>query len=124
MEETAIKLSDYKIQVTKTADPVVTVHEYDINFLLKQKKDIQASKDAFDALRDAELKEIDGLLAHCDTYGITALVEDIKPLPIEDIKPSPIEEITPLPVEDITPLPVVVAKKSILDRVKKFFKWR
>jgi hypothetical protein len=123
MEITSERLDDYKIRITKTQEPVVTEHEYDINFLIQQKKDIQAQKDAFDAARDAEIKEVDMLLEHCFSHG---LMEK----PIEDIKPAPIEDIKPAPVIDIKPTPIVVKKKKapvykrLINWFKKLFKWQ
>jgi glycyl-tRNA synthetase beta subunit len=70
MEITAAKIDNYKIRITKTEDPVVTEHEYDINFLLEQRKNIQKSKDDFCAARDQELKEIDHLIEHCAVLNI------------------------------------------------------
>ena len=70
MEITAVKIDDFTLQIEKTSEPVKTVLNYNINFLLKQREDIQAQKDAFDAARDAELKEIDELLALCEKNNI------------------------------------------------------
>jgi hypothetical protein len=118
----AVRIDDFKIRITKTEVPVVTEHEYDINFLLQQKKNIQAQKDAFDAARDAELKEVEELLQHCSDQGI---VEK----PVEEIKPSPapVEEIQPVPIDNIKPAPIVVKPKkeiktNIFTKIVNWFK--
>ena len=63
------KIDDFTIEVTKE-----TVHtdvkKYDYNFLLSQKKAIEADKEKYNKLRDAELEEINTLIAECDKIGI------------------------------------------------------
>ena len=90
MEEqtiTAVKVDEFTIQITETKQPVVTVKEYDINFLVSQLKSIQASKDAFNAARDAEIAEINALLQHCEEHNVIAKPEVLteEPINIQDV---------------------------------------
>lgn len=72
------KIDKFTIEVTK--DEVVTkTNTYDVNFLVRQKADIQQSLDEFTAARMAELAEVDELLGHCDKLGIVAKPPEPKP---------------------------------------------
>ena len=77
-----IKVSDSEIKVIKTETKEVE-NTYNYDFLLKQKATIEAQKAKEMALRDAELLEVNNLIAECDKLGITAKVVE----PIEVIEP-------------------------------------
>jgi len=65
------KVDDYTIE--KSEEVVETkVNQYDYDHLLAQKASIQKQKDADNAKRDAELAEVDALLAACNDLGITS----------------------------------------------------
>jgi hypothetical protein len=80
---TTKKIDDYIIEITETKEPVTTVKEYDVNFLQKQLKDIQAQKDAFDADRDREIAEVLVLLKHCEDNSIVAKEDPLIEEPID-----------------------------------------
>jgi hypothetical protein len=82
MDTKAIKIDNNTVSITKTIAATEEVHEYKLDFLLQQLKNIQASKDAFDALRDAEIEEVKRLIVHCEECGIVAEVK-----PVEEILP-------------------------------------
>jgi len=74
-----VKLSEYvmEVTITKPVEFVTTRHER--GFIEKQIINIQAQKDAYDALRDAEIAECQAILAAMDVLGIvTKLVEPLK----------------------------------------------
>ncbi|MBU1621814.1 MAG: hypothetical protein KJ604_20350 [Gammaproteobacteria bacterium] len=76
----AVKIDEYTLEVTKE-EVVTKTSIYDINFLKKQKVDIQKSLDDFTAARLAEIAEVDELLDRCVAVGIIA-----KPVESELIK--------------------------------------
>jgi uncharacterized membrane protein len=98
---TTRKVDDYTIEITETKEPVVTIKEYDINFLLQQRKDIQAQKDAFDAARDRELAEVDSLLKYCEENMLVSKPIKAAPVDITPVDVLPVD-ISPVPVEDPT----------------------
>jgi len=77
MTDVFTKVSDSEIKVIKTETKEVA-NTYNYSFLLQQKKDIQAQKDRDNALRDAELLEVDNLIAECKKLGIVEKVEEEK----------------------------------------------
>lgn len=76
---TTNKIDDNTIEVvqTVTSAPVVTTQTYQLDFLLSQRDSIQNSKDDFDALRDAELLNVNNLIDECKKLGIVISVEPI-----------------------------------------------
>ena len=67
---TAKKKDQYTIEITETKEPVTTIKEYDVNFLQKQLKDIQAQKDAFVALRNTEIDNLKFLIAEAKRLNV------------------------------------------------------
>lgn len=69
------------VEVTETKES-----SYDYDFLLSQKKAIQAQKDRDNAQRDKELSEVDELISQADSLGIASKVEKPKEV-VEDEVP-------------------------------------
>jgi hypothetical protein len=93
MDTTARKVSDTKIEVTKTIKAHDEIHEYELDFLLKQVEAVTKQKADYCAARDAELAELKHLISHCTDLGIKSVeikTEDINPT---DIKIIPIDKI-------------------------------
>lgn len=74
-----IKLSNTEIKVIDVKTENVE-HTYNLNFLLEQKKTIQAQKDRDNAQRDKELAEVDALIAKCKELGIVEKIMEIEPI--------------------------------------------
>lgn len=71
-----IKLSATEIKVIDVKTENVE-HTYNLNFLLEQKKTIQAQKDRDNAQRDKELLEVNTLIAQCYKLGIVEKVVEV-----------------------------------------------
>lgn len=69
------KIDEFTIEVTREVPAKEEVKNYDYNFLLAQKKAIQADLDKFTALRQAELAEVNALIEKCEKLGIKPKVE-------------------------------------------------
>jgi len=67
----AKKIDEFTIEVTKETVQTV-VQKYDINFLLSQKKAIEEDLAKFTEARQAELSEVNALIAECEKLGIKA----------------------------------------------------
>ena len=66
------KVDDNTMSVDRVkAEETVTV-KYDYGYLLRQKAAIQAQKDRDNALRDAELVEVQKLIDEADKLGIVS----------------------------------------------------
>ena len=63
------KIDEHTLEVTRE-ELVTKTDKYDIYFLLKQRVDIQKSLHDFTVAREAELAEVDELLAQCEALGI------------------------------------------------------
>ena len=74
-----IKISDNEMKVIKVETKEIEV-VYNLNFLIKQRKTIQAQKNREMAQRDKELAEVDDLIAKCKELGIVEKVEKIEPI--------------------------------------------
>ena len=70
-----LKVSDTELRVTKE-EVKQSEHTYNLNFLLEQKKTIEAQKASEIAQRDLELKEINELLKQCDLLGIKEVAKE------------------------------------------------
>lgn len=70
----AQKISTNKISITKTFKPVQKQYTYEV--LLSQRAGIIKQKETYDAQRDAEIAEIDAILAECEKLGITELKQN------------------------------------------------
>ena len=80
MTDVFTKVSDSEIRVASTETKAVE-HTYNLNFLLEQKKTIQAQKDREIAQRDLELTEVNKLIAECGKLGIVEkVVAEVKPI--------------------------------------------
>jgi len=90
------KIDDNQIEVVKT-EQVTTKATFTYEYLIWQRDAIQYQKDRENALRDAELLEIDELLKWCEKLSVTAKVEEV---PVEV---TPIEE-TIEPIDIIEPI--------------------
>ena len=67
----ATKIDDYTLSVTSTpVTPAPITQTYDRTFLENQLVAIQAQLDAFTQARQAELDEVNALLALCDEQGV------------------------------------------------------
>jgi hypothetical protein len=86
MNTTAVKIDESTIEVTKTIPVSEEIHEYKIEFLLKQLEDIQRQKDGFCAARDRELEEVKHLLSHCEKCEVYGTVEVVEITPVEETK--------------------------------------
>lgn len=69
------KVDDFTIEVTKEIPAKADVRKYNYNFLLAQKKAIEADLAKFTAARQAELAEVNALIAECEKLGIKAKEE-------------------------------------------------
>ena len=69
-----IKISDNEMKVIKTETRNIEV-VYNLNFLIEQRKTIQAQKEREITQRDKELTEVDDLIAKCKELGIVEKVE-------------------------------------------------
>lgn len=65
----ATQVDEYTIQVTKQTVQTV-VQKYDYAFLLAQKKAIEEDLAKYVAARQAELAEVNALIAECERLGI------------------------------------------------------
>ena len=74
-----IKVSDTEMKVIKDETKIVE-HVYNLNFLIEQKKTIQAQKEREMAQRDKELAEVNILIAKCKELGIVEKVTEIEPI--------------------------------------------
>lgn len=63
----ATKVDDNTISVVKIVNTEI---KYTLEYLIKQKQDIQDQKDRDNKQRDLELAEIDELLVECEKLGI------------------------------------------------------
>ena len=72
----ATKVSDTEIEMDKVTPEVRTTVTYERGFIEKQILNIQAQKDAYDAQRDAEIKECEDILKAMDDLGIVAKVTE------------------------------------------------
>ena len=64
-----IKISDTEIQVTKT-ETKKTTNNFTLDYLLKQKSDIQAQKDRDNGQRDVELAEVQNMIDEAQKQGV------------------------------------------------------
>lgn len=64
------KVTETQIKVIETSAPATKETIYDIDFLIQQRKDIQAQKDRDNVLRDAELKKVRDILDGCVELNI------------------------------------------------------
>ena len=69
-----IKINENEMKVIKTETRNIEV-VYNLNFLIEQRKTIQAQKNREMAQRDKELAEVDDLIAKCKELGIVEKVE-------------------------------------------------
>ena len=69
-----IKINENEMKVIKTETRKIEV-VYNLNFLIEQRKTIQAQKNREMAQRDKELAEVDDLIAKCKELGIVEKVE-------------------------------------------------
>jgi hypothetical protein len=95
MDTTATKIDENTVRIIKTVAAHDEVHEYKLDFLLKQKADIEKQRDDFVAAREAELKEVDHLIWHCEQEGIKVEEKPIEAVPIDNL-PTLEEIIKPL----------------------------
>jgi len=70
------KLDETTIQVSKDIPVQVDVAKYDLNFLLKQKKAIEADIERCVKARQAELDEVNILIAECKKLGTKPKAKD------------------------------------------------
>lgn len=64
------KISDTEIEITKEVPKEVVVHKYDYNFLIAQREAILADLQRYTQARQAELDEVNQLIAKCEELGI------------------------------------------------------
>jgi hypothetical protein len=75
---TVSKIDETTIQVSKEIPVSVDVAKYDLNFLLAQKKAIESDLAKYTNDRNAELAEVNMLIAECEKLGI-------KPKVVEEV---------------------------------------
>jgi hypothetical protein len=75
---TVSKIDETTIQVSKEIPVSVDVSKYDLNFLLAQKKAIEADLAKYTKDRNAELDEVTLLITECEKLGIKQKVEDVE----------------------------------------------
>ena len=86
MADIITKIDDQTISAEVTIPAKVETRRYDYSFLKTQRATIQADKDRYDALRDAELLEVDTLIAEADKLGVGVVkVEVVVEAPAEII---------------------------------------
>ena len=72
------KLDDNTIEVVKVIpERELPPQRYTVEFLNNQKKSIQTQLDNYTAQRQAEIAEVDSLLAECTKLGVVAKEEPI-----------------------------------------------
>jgi len=69
-----IKINENEMKVIKTETRNIEV-VYNLNFLIEQRKTIQAQKEREITQRDKELTEVDNLIVKCKELGIVEKVE-------------------------------------------------
>lgn len=74
------KINEQTIRITTT-----TANDYDVESLVVRRRTIQRQKDEYDAQRDAEIAEVDELLAECEKLGIV----DKEPISAAIVEPAP-----------------------------------
>ena len=75
------KIDDNQIEVTKT-DTVVSKNTFSYEYLISQRVAIQKQADDFAKARQAELDEINFLLAECNKLNVTAKPIEVPPLEV------------------------------------------
>ena len=75
MADIITKIDDQTISAEVTIPAKVETRRYNYAFLKQQRATIQADKDRYDALRDAELLEVDTLIAEADKLGVGVKAE-------------------------------------------------
>ena len=80
------KVSNDQIEVIKVIpERELPPQRFSVEFLNIQKKSIQTQLDAYTAQRQAEIEEIDSLLAECTKLGVVAKEEKPVEEPINEI---------------------------------------
>ena len=69
-----IKINENEMKVIKVETKEIEV-VYNLNFLIEQRKTIQAQKEREITQRDKELTEVDNLIVKCKELGIVEKVE-------------------------------------------------
>lgn len=77
------KLSDSAMEVTETKE-LVTVNSYEYDFLIAQLARIKKQKEDEMAQRDAEIAQVENLIAEADKLGIKAKVAEPVEEPVEE----------------------------------------
>ena len=72
---TFVKVDDYTIRKSHVVEEVVEVN-YSLDFLIEQRKQIVADKEAYVAARDKELVEVDQLLAEAAKLKLKNIPKD------------------------------------------------
>lgn len=75
--EDPVKVDEYTIEITRVITLPDVVVQYNYAQLVAQRAAIQADLAAYTAARQAELAEIDVLIAHCEALGTTAPTDPI-----------------------------------------------
>ena len=74
-----IKINENEMKVIKTETRNIEV-VYNLNFLIEQRKTIQAQKEREITQRDKELTEVDNLIVKCKELGIVEKVTETEPI--------------------------------------------
>jgi hypothetical protein len=90
MADIITKIDDNTISLEKVVPATTVTQRYDYSFLKTQRATIQADKDRYDALRDAELLEVDTLIAEAEKLGV-----GVKAEVVVDIVPEVVVEVPP-----------------------------
>ena len=75
MEYKYTKISDNELKVFRT-ETKKSEHLFTYERLLAQRENIIKQKEAWNAMTDEEIAEVDALLAECEKLGISAKVEE------------------------------------------------
>jgi len=88
------KISDTTIEIEKVVPQVVETVKYEYSALIAQREAILEHKRRDNETRDAEIAEVDDLIARCESLGLKA--EPVEKLTIveEPIPETPIEKST------------------------------
>jgi hypothetical protein len=87
-----LKKDDTTLQVVKPVEVKEETHDYTLDFLKQQEVQITKQRDDFVVAREAELKEVNELIAQCEVLGIKSRVEIAEVAKLEEVIPG---EITP-----------------------------
>jgi len=81
------KISEYEVEVSKTIPEVVVKQRYERGFIEEQIVQITAQRDEMIALKEAELAEVNAILAEMDKLEVIKRGDEVEPVLVEEIVP-------------------------------------